>query len=110
MMAEKPLIDQDTRDKVNRIDQRVEEVVLPALENMQKQFDKLSVVPMATYVEDKKNMLAEIEILKEKARKAEPAVKFYSAITSRLSQVIVTVIVGGLLYLLAQQISKIGIL
>lgn len=103
-------IDQDTRDKVNRIDQRVEEVVLPALEGLQTQMTKLSVVSLAEYSDNKIKTDAEIAELKKFKQDAEPAIKFFNLLNSRWTNILIGAIILAALYAIFSQIGKIGIL
>lgn len=111
--ASKAQIDQDTRDKVNRIDQRVEEVVLPALEGMKSQLDKLSVVSkteFAEYVSKTEARLSAVEKAQQKtAEEVKPIVKTWGVFNNRLTNLFVGALILGLIIILFSQASKLGI-
>ena len=110
MTPTKPLIDQETRDKVNRIDQRVEEVVLPALLDLQKQMQNLSVVPMTEFVDYKTTMEKRVANLETEIQLARPAVKFFNLLNSRWTNLLIGGIIVAALLAVFSQINKIGIL
>ena len=100
---------QDLRDKVNRVDQRMEETVLPTLTEIKKTLKGMSFVSKADYDEDKEKYLAWKQTVEDFMSNAKPAVKFISALNSRWTQFLIGGIIVGAIVAVASQINKIGI-
>lgn len=100
---------QDLRDKVNTLGQRQDEVVIPALNDIKHVVEQMSFVPLDTYTKDKAAYEKWKLSVEEKLKNAEPSIKFFAALNSRWTQVLI----GGLLVAavigIASQFPKIGI-
>ena len=100
---------QSVRDKVNRVDQRMEEVVLPALDEIKLTLSKMSFLPKEDYIKD----MAELAIWKTKVEKfmadAKPIVNFGIKLNSRWTQILIGVLILGFIYIIGTQINKLGI-
>ena len=100
---------QIVRDKVNQIDQRMEETVLPALKDIKGTLEKMSFVSKKDYAED----MAKYELWKASVEKfisdANPAVKFFGILNSRWTQVLIGGIIVAALVAVGSQVPNIGI-
>jgi len=100
---------QNVRDKVNQIDQRMEEVVLPALTDIRTTLSKMSFVSKEDYAKDiAKQELWKAEVLKF-MQDAKPAVKFFNILNSRWTQVLIGGLIVAALVAVASQIPSLGV-
>lgn len=100
---------QDLRDKVNRVDQRMEETVLPTLGDIKNTLSKMSFVTKRDYDKDKEALQlwkSEVEKFMEDAK---PVVNFGTKLNSRWTQVLIGGVIVAALVAVGSQINKIGI-
>jgi len=100
---------QDLRDKVNRVDQRMEETVLPTLTDIKKTLKGMSFVSKSDYDKDKEAYTLWKEGVEEFMNNAKPSVKFFAALNSRWTQILIGGLIVGAIVAVASQINKIGI-
>ena len=100
---------QNVRDKVNQIDQRMEEIVLPTLVDIKSTLSNMSFVAKEDYAKDvAKSEKWKAEVIKF-MQDAKPAVKFFNALNSRWTQVLIGAVIAGALFALASQIPNLGV-
>jgi len=100
---------QNVRDKVNQIDQRVEEIILPTLVDIKSTLSKMSYVAKDEYAKDREadaKWRAKVDAF---MNNASPAVKFFSALNSRWTQILIGGLIMGAVIAVASQIPKLGI-
>lgn len=100
---------QDLRDKVNRVDQRMEETVLPTLTDIKKTLKGMSFVSKSDYDKDREAYALWKESVENFMNNAKPAVKFFAALNSRWTQILIGGLIVGAIVAVASQINKIGI-
>ena len=100
---------QDLRDKVNRVDQRMEETVLPTLEDIKKTLGKMAFVKQADYDKDMEAYLLWKQKVEGFMTDAKPSVRFFSALNSRWTQILIGGLIVGAIVAVGSQINKIGI-
>jgi len=100
---------QDLRDKVNRVDQRMEEIVLPALDKINNTLGSMSFLPRTEYDKDKEAYILWKQSVEKFMNDAKPAVKFFSALNSRWTQILIGGLIVAAAVAVASQINKIGI-
>lgn len=68
--------------------------------------NQLSFVSESDYVNDRKELEKRLKAIEDRQQEAGPVVRFYTALTGRLSQVIIGVIIVVLIAALASQATK----
>jgi len=100
---------QNVRDKVNQIDQRVEEIILPTLVDIKSTLSKMSYITKDEYAKDReKDALWRAKVDKF-IESANPSVKFFSALNSRWTQILIGGLIGAALLFVISQVPKLGI-
>jgi len=100
---------QDVRDKVNQIDQRVNEKILPALNDIQVTLSSMSFVKITDYSDDRDKDAKKHEKFEKFMQDAQPAVKFFNALNSRWTQVLIGAIIAGAIFAVVSQIPNLGV-
>lgn len=100
---------QDLRDKVNTLGQRQDEVVIPALNEIRHVVEKMAFVPIDVYTKNEERRNKEIADLKAQLAAAQPAIKFFNALNSRWTQILIGGLLVAAVVAIGSQFSKIGI-
>ena len=100
---------QDVRDKVNQIDQRVNENVLPALNDIQITLSKMSFLPKEDYIKDEIKKNKKFEKFEAFMIRAERAISFFEKLDSRWTQILIGALIAGALFAVVSQIPNLGV-
>lgn len=100
---------QGVRDKVNQIDQRVEEIILPTLNEIKTTLSKMSFVSKEDYAKDMVKYEAWKSLVEQFMIDAKPAVKFFNILNSRWTQVLIGGLIVAALVAIGSQALNIGI-
>jgi len=109
-MSTRPDTDfQNVRDKVIQIDQRMEEIVLPALTDIKVTLSKMAFVTKEDYAKDEaKRELWKAEVIKF-MQDAKPAIKFFNVLNSRWTQILIGGLIAAALIGIVSQIPSLGV-
>ena len=100
---------EDLKDKVNRVDQRQDETVIPALQDIQLEIKNMSFVPLKAYIESLEKQETLNKAFREELDNLKPAGKFFNALNSRWTQVLIAAILLGAVYAIANNSGKFGL-
>lgn len=100
---------QDLRDKVNTLGQRQDEVVIPALAEIKHVIENMSFVSVDQYAKDMAKLEKWKKTIEEQLVDVKPAAKFFNALNSRWTQLLIGGLIVAAIVAVYSQLSKVGI-
>jgi len=98
---------QQLKDDVTELKVTMKQVVQPSLQRIESTIEKMSFVSKSEYADDRIKIEAELNELRKFQQEAQPAVKFFNALNSRWTQVLIGALLAAAGYAIANNLIKV---